>query len=152
MTQHYDRYTSEDQLVWKTLYEQQIYQLTIYASEEYIKGMQLCKFSKDRIPDIDELNSVLLSATGWTIEIVPGLIDNFLFFKLLSEKRFPASTWMRKMESLDYLEEPGSPALAVLLQSGFQVARPPDVVPAVSVLAGEVQEVDSADHYRPPVM
>jgi phenylalanine-4-hydroxylase len=106
MKQHYDRYTNEDQLVWKTLYEQQIDQVMKYASQDYIKGMQRCNFTNDRIPNIEELNQVLLSATGWTIEIVPGLIDNFLFFKLLSEKKFPASTWMRKMESLDYLEEP----------------------------------------------
>ena len=106
MTQAYDKYTAEDQLVWKTLYEQQVDQLLKFASADYIKGLQLCNFTNKRIPVIEELNEILLSATGWQIEIVPGLIENALFFQLLSEKKFPASTWLRKMESLDYLEEP----------------------------------------------
>jgi len=105
MKQDYDKYTAEDKTVWQTLYEQQVDQISKFASQAYIDGMQLCNFSKD-IPKIDELNKILLSATGWRIEIVPGLIDNHSFFKLLSEKKFPASTWLRKMESLDYLEEP----------------------------------------------
>jgi phenylalanine-4-hydroxylase len=34
------------------------------------------------------------------------LIDNKLFFELLGQKKFPASTWLRSMEELDYLQEP----------------------------------------------
>jgi phenylalanine-4-hydroxylase len=38
--------------------------------------------------------------------VVPGLIPVDQFFKLLSEKKFCSSTWLRKMSQLDYLEEP----------------------------------------------
>ncbi|MCW3091820.1 MAG: phenylalanine 4-monooxygenase [Ferruginibacter sp.] len=106
MKQHYDKYTGEDQKVWQLLYNQQIDQIREYASAAYLRGLQLCNFTNERIPVIDEVNGILLEATGWKIEIVPGLIDNHSFFKLLSEKKFPASTWLRKIESLDYLEEP----------------------------------------------
>ena len=105
MEQHYDRYTTEDQKVWETLYERQIEQISESASEAYLEGLQICNFN-NVIPKISELNEILFSATGWKIEIVPGLIDNHSFFKLLSEKKFPASTWLRKWASLDYLEEP----------------------------------------------
>ena len=59
---------------------------------------------KFRIPD--ELNAVLTEATGWSIHVVPGLIPVEEFFKLLAQRKFPASTWLRKPEELDYLEEP----------------------------------------------
>jgi len=105
MKQYYERYTAEDHKVWGILYEQQINQIRRFASIAYLEGLQICNFM-DTIPKIEELNEILFSTTGWKIEIVPGLIDNHSFFKLLSEKKFPASTWVRKMASLDYLEEP----------------------------------------------
>jgi phenylalanine-4-hydroxylase len=48
----------------------------------------------------------LLEHTGWKIYAVPGLIPNGSFFKLMVYKRFGATTWIRKREQLDYLEEP----------------------------------------------
>ena len=106
MKQNYNDYTKDDQLVWHELYQRQIEQIHLYASEAYIKGMDSCGFTADKIPLITEVNSKLLAITGWQIEIVAGLIDNKSFFELLGQKRFPASTWLRKMEALDYLEEP----------------------------------------------
>jgi hypothetical protein len=44
--------------------------------------------------------------TAWKIEVVPGLIPVDDFFELLAQKKFCSSTWLRKMEQLDYLEEP----------------------------------------------
>ncbi len=106
MKQDYSKYTTEDQQVWHELYQRQIEQINLYASEAYLRGMQQCGFTADSIPVIDEVNKKLLAITGWQIEIVAGLIDNKSFFELLGQKRFPASTWLRKMEQLDYLEEP----------------------------------------------
>jgi phenylalanine-4-hydroxylase len=37
---------------------------------------------------------------------VPGLIPNRAFFEYMAFKRFGATTWLRKREQLDYLEEP----------------------------------------------
>jgi phenylalanine-4-hydroxylase len=52
------------------------------------------------------LSDALLKATGWQIEVVPGLIPTVAFLQLLKEKKFPSSTWLRSMAQLDYLEEP----------------------------------------------
>jgi phenylalanine-4-hydroxylase len=106
MTQEYSKYTPEDQAVWQALYERQITQIYAYASKAYIGGMDYCGFSANEIPNIAHINERLIAITGWQIEIVPGLIDNASFFELLGQKKFPASTWLRKMEQLDYLEEP----------------------------------------------
>ena len=106
MTQDYNNYTVKDQKVWHELYQRQITQIHLYASKAYIQGMDSCGFTADEIPLITDVNKRLLAITGWQIEIVAGLIDNKSFFELLGEKKFPASTWLRKMEALDYLEEP----------------------------------------------
>jgi phenylalanine-4-hydroxylase len=47
-----------------------------------------------------------LETTGWSLHPVPALIPNELFFELLSEKKFPAATFIRRREELDYLQEP----------------------------------------------
>ena len=37
---------------------------------------------------------------------MPGLIDNRQFFELMANRQFPATTWLRTRDQLDYLPEP----------------------------------------------
>ncbi len=106
MEQDYSAYTEEDFQVWKILFERQIVNLPGAASKAYLDGIKKINYSADRIANFEEVNKILGETTGWGIQVVPGLIDDDLFFGLLRNKRFPSSTWLRKMEQLDYLEEP----------------------------------------------
>lgn len=106
MKQEYEIYTEEDFKVWKILFERQIVNLPDAASKAYLEGIKEINFSSERIADFEEVNQKLSKTTGWVIQVVPGLIDDDLFFGLMFNKRFPSSTWLRKMEQLDYLEEP----------------------------------------------
>ena len=106
MRQDYAAYTEEDFQVWKILFERQVPNLPKAASKAYLEGMKTVNFTADRIANFEELNEILRQTTGWQVQVVPGLIDDDLLFGLLSNKRFPSSTWLRKMEQLDYLEEP----------------------------------------------
>jgi phenylalanine-4-hydroxylase len=106
LKQEYEAYTNEDFLVWKLLYERQIVNLPEAASSAYLEGISSVNFTADRIPNFKEVDKNLAPLTGWSIQVVPGLIDDDLFFGLLNNKKFPSSTWLRKMEELDYLEEP----------------------------------------------
>ncbi len=106
LDQEYDSYTPEDFQVWRILYERQYKILSGAASEKFMKGLETIGFSADSIANFEEVNKSLAGVTGWAIQVVPGLIDDDLFFSLLYHKRFPASTWLRKKENLDYLEEP----------------------------------------------
>ena len=106
LRQEYDSYTDEDFEVWKILFERQMPNLPKAASKAYLEGVEMVKFSADRIANFGELNQVLAKSTGWQVQVVPGLIDDDLFFGLLNNRRFPSSTWLRTMEQLDYLEEP----------------------------------------------
>jgi phenylalanine-4-hydroxylase len=106
LTQDYGKYTHEDQQVWHLLFERQNKHLPQAASQAYLKGLEYIGFNAGRIPDFSEVNHKLGQATGWSVQVVPGLIDVDLFFGLLHHKRFPSSTWLRKMDALDYLQEP----------------------------------------------
>lgn len=106
MRQEYKNYTEEDFEVWRLLYERQIINLSHTASQAYLDGLQMISFGANKIPDFDETNAVLQGLTGWQIHVVPGLIADDKFFQLMANCRFPASTWLRKMSQLDYLEEP----------------------------------------------
>lgn len=106
MTQDYSTYTQDDFEVWEVLYNRQIKQLQPLASKVYLEGIKKVKFSADKIPNYQEVNELLIKLTGWQIHVVPGLIDNKPFFELMQNKKFCASTWLRKRQQLDYLEEP----------------------------------------------
>ncbi|TVR18222.1 MAG: phenylalanine 4-monooxygenase [Balneolaceae bacterium] len=108
MTQDYSKYTDEDRNVWKTLFERQQKNLPGKAHPEYLKCLNQLSdvLHPGKIINFNELNECLMAENGWSVVVVPGLIPVDDFFKLLSEKKFCSSTWLRKMDQLDYLEEP----------------------------------------------
>lgn len=99
-------YSSEDNLVWRDLIAQQRPIVENRACEEYLRGLDILDFSSDRIPSLLDVTHKLTNATGWSVKAVPALITPDHFFKLLSERHFPAATFIRKREELNYLEEP----------------------------------------------
>ena len=106
MNQDYSNYTSEDHQVWSMLFTEQMKQLPPIATKAFVDGIDKCRFRADQIPKFSKVNKALDAATGWKIYVVPSLIDNKPFFKHLSNKEFPATTWLRTMSQLKYLEEP----------------------------------------------
>jgi phenylalanine-4-hydroxylase len=104
--QDYNKYTEQDQEVWKILYERQEDSLKKLATSDYLQAVDDLGFTSRGIPRFEEIDSYLSNKTGWVIEVVPGLVEQHIFFKLLRQKKFPCSTWLRKMDELDYLEEP----------------------------------------------
>lgn len=106
MRQAYERYTPEDFEVWRLLYERQIQQIPQVASEAYSMGLKQVAFVAQRIPSFEETNALLAPLTGWKLHVVEGLIPNKEFFELMADRYFPATTWLRRLDQLDYLEEP----------------------------------------------
>lgn len=106
MHQDYSAYTEEDHKVWQALFDRQTQVLPGRAATAFLEGMATMKFNRAAIPNFQYVNEVLANTTGWEIEVVPGLIPDDHFFALMSDRRFPSSTWLRKPEQLEYLEEP----------------------------------------------
>ena len=99
-------YTDEENEVWRDLYARQIESIRGRVCQEFIDGLEILNLPADRIPQPKEISAILRERTGWEVAPVPALINFDRFFKLLSEKKFPAASFIRTRESMDYLQEP----------------------------------------------
>ena len=106
MDQDYSKYIDEDRKVWKTLFNRQIDNLSKISSQEYLDGLDRIDFNAAKIPNFEDTEQRLEKYTGWKLHVVPSIIPVKDFFELLIKRQFPATTWLRKMSELDYLEEP----------------------------------------------
>lgn len=106
LQQDMQAYTAEDKAVWTLLYNRQMSRLPQLASADVLKGLQTLGFRAESIPSFAAMNKLLLACTGWQLTVVPCLCPAETFFTLLARKTFTATCWLRKMDELDYLEEP----------------------------------------------
>ena len=104
--QSWERYTAEDHAIWRTLFERQQRILKGRVCQEYLDGLEALGISAEGVPNFDQMNARLRRLTGWEVVAVPGLIPSRPFFQMLANRQFPAGTFIRSREQLDYLEEP----------------------------------------------
>lgn len=102
----WDQFTDQDHAVWAFLFDQQVKILKNRATKEFVDSLETLEISRDCIPKFSDLNKVLKKATGFSIVACDGLVPDDVFFQLLSERKFPSTTFIRKWEQIDYLEEP----------------------------------------------
>ncbi|MEO1421126.1 MAG: phenylalanine 4-monooxygenase [Pseudomonadota bacterium] len=98
-------YSDAEHQVWQTLIERQLKLLPGRACEAFIQAGETIGFGSE-IPQCAEISNTLRAATGWSVTPVPAIIPADEFFSLLAEKQFPAASFIRRPEDLDYLEEP----------------------------------------------
>ncbi|MFU8877326.1 MAG: phenylalanine 4-monooxygenase [Wenzhouxiangellaceae bacterium] len=99
-------YTDEEDRIWSELYERQMEIIPGRVCNEFMQGLEALNLPKDRIPQPVEVSEVLMERTGWQVAPVPALINFDRFFQLLSEKKFPAASFIRSREEMEYLQEP----------------------------------------------
>jgi phenylalanine-4-hydroxylase len=99
-------YTDEENKIWAELMARQANILPGRACPEYLQALDVINFPKDRVPQLKEVTTTLMRETGWSVEPVPALISFKKFFTLLAERKFPAATFIRLREEMDYLQEP----------------------------------------------
>jgi phenylalanine-4-hydroxylase len=104
--QRWEDYSDDDHAVWDLLFDRQQALLRGRAVSAFAEGLDVLHLSRPGVPNLDELNDKLSARTGWTVVAVPGLVPDDVFFRHLSERRFPAGNFIRKRHQLDYLEEP----------------------------------------------
>lgn len=99
-------WSDQENRTWNTLIERQTEIVKTRASKEFLEGLERIGFSRDRVPQHTEINNRLKNYTGWEVEVVPALIPAKEFFTLLANKKFPAASFIRTPEELDYIQEP----------------------------------------------
>lgn len=104
--QGWKNYTPEEHETWRILYRRQREVLPGRAAPEFLKYLDVLGIDDAQIPNFKELSRKLKKLTGWEVLAVPGLIPDLPFFKLLSERKFPAGFFIRRRDQLDYIQEP----------------------------------------------
>ena len=104
--QGFVRYSPEEHGTWKRLFERQMKRIPGRACDEFIDGLQKLALTAHAIPQLPDVNRHLLALTGWQVAPVASLISARAFFELLARRRFPAATFIRCREELDYVQEP----------------------------------------------
>ena len=99
-------WTKDENHTWNTLISRQTEIVKTRACDEFLEGLNRINFSRDRVPQHTEINQRLKDFTGWEVEVVPALIPAKEFFTLLANKKFPAASFIRIPEELDYIQEP----------------------------------------------
>ncbi|MCW8092876.1 phenylalanine 4-monooxygenase [Alteromonas sp. ASW11-130] len=102
----YIAWTDEENQIWSELYHRQMELIQGRACQQYLDGLKLIGLTEQSIPQLPEINKVLLETTGWKTTEVPALINFTEFFRLLANKEFPVATFIRTREEFDYLQEP----------------------------------------------
>lgn len=102
----YIDYSHTEHEVWTELYGRQIRSVQQYAADIYLKGLASLDIPETRIPQCCEINLHLTPLTGWSVQPVPALISFERFFTMLSEKKFPAASFIRSRGDFDYIQEP----------------------------------------------
>lgn len=99
-------YSAEDDAVWRDLIIPQRARTLRHCSRVFQQGLDTLQMADDRIPQCREISDRLQATTGWRVTPVPALISFDRFYALLADRRFPAASFIRSREEMDYLQEP----------------------------------------------
>jgi len=99
-------YSEEENQVWCDLYHRQFSIIQKRACDDFIKGLNILNLSTNKIPQLKDVTQALKKTTGWSVSPVQALISVDEFFDLIANKHFPAATFIRNRNEIDYLKEP----------------------------------------------
>ena len=97
---------SQDQLIWKMLFDRQTALLHRRAVPAFSQGLARLGLRREAIPDIRELSAMVEAETGWQLAPVGRPFEPAAFFALLAKQKFPIVTRIRPMPAFDFSPEP----------------------------------------------
>lgn len=103
--QNYDRYTSEDQEVWRFIMHQLKSFLSVNAHPAYVDGLSKTGISTESIPKISEMDAKL-KTFGWRAVPVSGFIPPAAFMEFQALGILPIASDMRTVEHILYTPAP----------------------------------------------
>lgn len=99
-------YSEQEHAIWAELMDRQMSLLPGRACQDYLDGLGILKLPRSHIPQTKDISKILHQRTGWVVEPVPALIGFQEFFSMLAERRFPAASFIRTVDEMEYLQEP----------------------------------------------
>lgn len=99
-------YSADDDAVWGELFRRQMDFLPGKVAPEYLAGVAALGLNDQKTPQVKEIDARLYDLTGAGAHGVPAIIPPSQFYDLLSQRKFPVATFLRRREHMDYIEEP----------------------------------------------
>ena len=103
--QNYERYTAQDQEVWRYVMRQNVNYLKKVAHKSYIDGLQKTGVSIDHIPSLSEMNAIL-SKIGWAAVTVDGFIPPAAFMEFQEYNILVIAADIRSINHIQYTPAP----------------------------------------------
>ncbi len=103
--QHYERYSPQDQAVWRFVMRQNIKYLRLTAHSSYLKGLKKTGISTGHIPTIAEMNKALRKL-GWAAATVDGFIPPSVFMEFQAHKVLAIAADIRTINQIGYTPAP----------------------------------------------
>ncbi|HEX9595367.1 MAG TPA: hypothetical protein VF982_00680 [Anaerolineales bacterium] len=99
---------SDDQnAVWRDLYARQLPNVQEFACREYLEGFEMLGLPAERVPQLNELNAVITSRTGWrTVRTVVRYSDAVPWYHHFARRQFLITDYMRGRHEMDFTPEP----------------------------------------------
>jgi len=104
--QDWESFTADEHARWDALFARQAKLLPNRACDEYMAALSDLRLSSGGIPHFDRLSDRLEKITGWRVIAVPDLVPDDIFFEHLANRRFPAGSFIRNDDEMDYIQEP----------------------------------------------
>jgi len=103
--QNYDRYTAQDQEVWRYVMRQNVNYLSKVAHKSYLDGLKKTGISIDRIPSLEEMNEIL-AKIGWAAVTVDGFIPPAAFMEFQEYNVLVIAADIRPINHIQYTPAP----------------------------------------------
>ncbi len=140
----YYPYSEDDLKTWSTLFARQIEALDGVIAPEFFEGIEKLGLSTASVPQVKDIDRRLSDLTNAGVEGVPAVIPPTQFFTLLSQRRFPVATFLRRPEHMDYIEEPD------LFHEVFghcPMLTQPEMVDFIEAVGQKALTLDKADRW-----
>jgi phenylalanine-4-hydroxylase len=99
-------YTSEEHVVWQTIWQALRPAHRKYACVEYLASLKGLSFDPGRIPQLREVNERVQAISGFRLEPVAGLVQPRVFLENLADGVFLCTQYIRHHSTPLYTPEP----------------------------------------------
>jgi phenylalanine-4-hydroxylase len=103
--QNYERYSPQDQAVWRHIMRQAFAFHRVHAHEAYVEGLRKTGIGLERIPRIEEMNEIL-GRIGWGAAPVDGFIPPAAFMEFQAHRVLVIAADIRQINHLEYTPAP----------------------------------------------
>jgi phenylalanine-4-hydroxylase len=99
-------FTADEQNTWKTILSRHKSTRENNIHEIFSRGVEILKMNENQIPDLDQVNRILKSLTGFQGVLVEGLEEGQAFYSLLANRYFPIGNFIRSKDDISYTPAP----------------------------------------------